>query len=266
MILPRGGGVLVFDDRATLNTTSDDRKRKLGFTPGIGNIPGNEVYCLAEDEDGEIWVGTNDGVGVFYSPENVFNTSGFDCQRILLEQDGTLQELLKGQEVTAIAVDGANRKWIATRGGGVFLMSADGTQEVRHFTATNSPLLSDNVVALAIDPISGEVFFSTDKGLISYNSDAIVGGEKNEDVMAYPNPVRPEYRGPIAIRGLVKDADVKITDIQGNVVFKTTALGGQAIWDGNNFSGQRAATGVYLVFITNEDGSETAITKILFVN
>jgi Two component regulator propeller len=266
MILPRGGGVLVFDDKGTLATTSDDRKRKLGFTPGIGNIPGNDVNCLTEDEDGEIWVGTNDGVGVFYSPENVFNTSGFDCQRILLDQDGTLQELLKGQEVTAIAVDGANRKWIATRGGGVFLMSADGTQEVRHFTATNSPLLSDNVVALAIDPISGEVFFSTDKGLISYNSDAIAGGEKNEGVLAYPNPVRPEYRGPIAIRGLVKDADVKITDIQGNVVFKTTALGGQAIWDGNNFSGQRAATGVYLVFITNEDGSETAITKILFVN
>ncbi|MCU0431930.1 MAG: hypothetical protein MUC87_00590 [Bacteroidia bacterium] len=266
MIMPRGGGMLVFDDQGTLNTTSDDRKRKLGFTAGVGNIPGNEVLCMAEDDDGEIWIGTNDGVAVFYSPENVFNSSGFDCQRVLITQDGTLQELLKGLEVTAIAIDGANRKWIATRGGGVFLMSADGTTEIRHFTSANSPLLSDNVEAIAINDATGEVFISTDKGLISYVSDAIEGGDKNEDVMAYPNPVHPDYRGPIAIRGLVKDADVKIADVRGNVVFQTTALGGQAIWDGNTFAGQRAATGVYMVFITNEDGSETAITKILFVN
>jgi hypothetical protein len=266
MIMPRGGGMLVFDDKGTLTNTSDDRKRKLGFTTGVGKIPGNDVLCMAEDDDGEIWIGTNDGVGVFYSPENIFNTSGFDCQRVLINQDGTLQELLKGLEVTDISVDGANRKWIATRGGGVFLMSADGTTEILHFTAANSPLLSDNVEAIAINDATGEVYFSTDKGLISYVSDAVEGGDKNEDVMAYPNPVRPEYTGPIAIRGLVKDADVKITDVRGNVVFKTKALGGQAIWDGNNFAGQRASTGVYLVFITNDDGSETAITKILFVN
>jgi hypothetical protein len=266
MILPRGGGAVVFDDKGTLNTFGDDSKRKLGFTAGTGDIPGSEVTCMVEDKDGEVWIGTDDGIGVFYTPDNIFNASGFDCQRVLVQQGNTAQELLAGQEVTAIAIDGANRKWIATRGGGVFLLSEDGTREIHHFTTDNSPLFSNNVVAISVNPSTGEVFFGTDKGIISYGGTANEGGDKNGDVYAFPNPVRPGYAGPIAVRGLVKDADVKITDVRGNVVFTTKALGGQVTWDGNTFSGQRAATGVYLVFITNDDGSETAITKILFIN
>lgn len=266
MILPRGGGMLVFDDKGTLTTPGDDGKRKLGFSEGIGDIPGSEVLCMAEDKDGEIWIGTDDGIAVFYTPDNIFNATGFDCQRILIPQGSSAQELLAGQEVTAIAVDGANRKWVGVRGGGVFLLSADGTQQIFNFTAENSPLLSNEITAISINQTTGEVFFATDLGLVSYGGTAVEGGDKNEDVYAFPNPVRPDYSGPVAIRGLVKDADVKITDIRGNVVFTTKALGGQAVWDGNTFAGNRAATGVYLVFISNEDGTETAITKILFVN
>jgi hypothetical protein len=266
IILPRGGGMLVFDDKGTLATFNDDKKKKLGFTAGTGHISGAEAVCMAEDRDGEIWVGTDKGICVFYTPENVFNSSGFDAQQILIEQDGNTQILLESQVVTAIAVDGANRKWIGTEGGGVFLMSPDGTKQIAHFDSKNSPMLDDGVSSIVIDEKSGEVFIGTGKGLVSYRGDAVEGGDKNENVYAYPNPVRPEYRGPIAIRGLVKDADVRITDITGQLIYKTTALGGQAVWDGNNFQGQRAASGVYLVFITNDDGTETAITKILLIN
>lgn len=266
MILPRGAGMLVFDDNGTISNVSDDKKKKLGFTIGAGNISGGDVLCMAEDRDGEIWVGTDEGICVFYSPETVFNSAGFDAQQILIEQDGYVQILLETQVITAIAVDGANRKWIGTESGGVFLMSDDGTKQVLQFNTENSPLLSNTITSIVIDKTSGEVFFGTDKGIISYRGDATEGGETNGDVYAFPNPVKPEYDGPIAIKGLVKDADVKIADVRGNVVYQTKALGGQATWNGRNFKGERAATGIYLVFITNDDGTETAITKILFVN
>lgn len=266
IIVPRGGGLIVFDDNGTLTNTADDKKKKLGFTAGVGHIPGTEVYCMAEDDDGEIWIGTDKGIGVFYCAENIFTSAGCDAQQILITQDSYVQILLETQTVTAIAVDGANRKWIGTEGGGVFLMSADGQTELAHFTEANSPLLSDNVTSIAIDQASGEIFFGTSKGIVSYMGEANKGEDQMGDVYAYPNPVTHDYTGPIAITGLVKNADVKITDIRGQVVFKTTALGGRAIWDGNNFEGERAASGVYMVFISNDDGTQKAVTKILLIN
>ena len=266
IIVPRTQGMIVFDDNGTIDNTADDKKKKLGFTAGNGGIPGTDVLCMAEDKDNEVWIGTDKGIAVFYCAESIFDPGGCDAQQILIQQGEYTQILMESQVVTAIAVDGANRKWIGTESGGVFLMSEDGTKEILHFTADNSPLLSDNVTGITIDPASGEVFFSTGKGVVSYKSDAIEGEDYNGDVYAYPNPVRPEYNGPIAIKGLVRDADVKITDIAGNLIYQTTALGGQAIWDGNNFQGERAASGVYIVFITNEDGTQKKVTKILLMN
>jgi ligand-binding sensor domain-containing protein len=266
MILPRGQGMLVFDDNGTLANTSDDQKRKLGFSAGLGNIPGTDVYSMAEDDDGNVWIGTDKGIAVFYCADNIFSQSGCEAQQILITQDTYVQILLETQSVTAIIVDGANRKWIGTDGGGVYLFSPDGQKQLEHFTSENSPLLSDNITSMSMDEKTGEVYFGTSKGIVSYRGEAITGEDHMGDVYSFPNPVTPDYHGPIAITGLVKDADVKIADVRGNVVFKTTALGGQAIWDGNNFQGERAASGVYIVFISNEDGSEKAVTKILLIN
>jgi hypothetical protein len=266
MVLARGGGILVFDDHGTLSNTTDDSKIKLGFSAGIGGIPGTDVYAMAEDQDGEIWIGTDKGIGVFYCAENIFSPGACDAQQILITQGSYVQILLETQVVTAICVDGANRKWIGTEGGGVFLMSPDGQKELAHFTADNSPLLSDDITSMTIDKETGEVFFGTTKGIISYMGEAIDGGEKMGDVYAFPNPVNHEYHGPIAITGLTQNADVKITDIRGDVVFTTTALGGRAIWDGNNFQGVRASSGVYVVFVSNADGTQKAVTKILLIN
>lgn len=265
-IIPRGGGVLVFNDNGTIDNTTDDKKRKLGFNEGNGHMAGTEVYCLAEDHDGEMWVGTDKGICVFYSPSTVFDASGFDAQQILIEQDGYVQILLETQVVTAMAIDGANRKWIGTESGGVFLMSADGTKQIEHFDTDNSPLLSNTITSIAINDETGEVFFGTAKGIVSYRGSATAGGETNNNVYAFPNPVRHDYNGVIAIHGVVNDADIKITDVRGNIVSQMKALGGQAIWDGKNFSGVRVASGVYYAFITNEDGSQKTITKILFIN
>jgi hypothetical protein len=173
---------------------------------------------------------------------------------------------LDTETINCIEIDGNNRKWIGTNGAGVFLLSDDGTNEIHHFTTENSPIFSDNIIDIAINEISGEVFIGTEKGIISYRSDATKGFDAHKNVLVFPNPVKENYTGKIAIRGLVNNANVKITDINGNLVFESFANGGQAIWNGKNQSGNRASTGVYLVFSSNIDGEETMVSKILFIH
>lgn len=268
IVAPRGTGLIVYNDNGSLAFPDDDRSIKLTTGVGKGNLNSNDIFTIVADLDGEIWVGTNNGISVFYSPESVFDGGNFDSQQILVEQDGYVQYLLESEAVTDIVIDGANRKWIGTSNAGVFLMSEDGTEEVYHFTTENSPIFSNQITSLGVDQLSGEVFIGTDRGIISFRGDATWGTSEfvNNDVYAYPNPVEPDYEGLIAIKGLVRDADVKISDAAGNVVFATTANGGQATWDGNKLTGGRAKSGVYLVFASNEDGKQTFVTKILFIN
>ena len=265
-MLPRGEGIVVYNDNGTLENLNDDLERKLGISIGNGALPSNNIYSLATDRDGEIWVGTNKGIAVFYSPENIFSGSDFDAQQILVEVDGYVEHLLTNETVTAIAVDGANRKWLGTQTSGVYLVSEDGTEQIHHFTEANSPLFSNTIMDIAINHETGEVYLGTTKGLVSYKSDATGGGEKHGNVLVYPNPVRENYNGTIAIKGLVEDADVKITDLSGALVFATKALGGQAVWNGKNDFGARVQTGVYLVFSSNPFGTETNVAKILFIH
>ncbi len=252
--------IFVFDEKQAPGS----QLKGLTGSPGRGNIPGNAVTAIADDLDGEIWIGTNEGIGVIYNPSNIFNGGNYDAQRIVVEKDGYAQYLLKSEKVTAIAIDGANQKWIGTSRAGVFLLSPDGIDEILHFTMDNSPLYSDNISAIQIMK-NGEVYIGTDKGIISYKGDATEPDPTLNDVYAYPNPVRPEYSGSIAITGLLRDANVKITDIYGGLVHESQAYGGQAIWNGKDLNGQKVNTGVYMVFITDDQGEKTLVTKILFI-
>jgi ligand-binding sensor domain-containing protein len=260
-----GNGLFVFDDNQTPGNGNDDLYRHISIVDVNGKIISNQVYAFAEDLDGNIWVGTDQGIVVYYNPSNVFESPLFYAQRIVLTIDDYTQYLLNTETITSIAVDGANKKWLGTQNAGVYLVSKDGTQEINHFTEENSPLFSNRINDVAIDHETGEVFMATDKGLISYRGSATMGSDEFRDVYVYPNPVREDYQGDITIRGLVADVSVKITDISGNIVYETVAEGGQATWDGRNFSGRRVSTGVYLVFCSNEDGTKTTITKLLFV-
>tara|TARA_B110000116_G_C16538927_1_gene447753 strand:- start:31 stop:741 length:711 start_codon:yes stop_codon:yes gene_type:complete len=233
---------------------------------GNGNLPSLDVYCFANDLSGEIWVGTDKGVTVFYSPGTVFSGENFDAQQILIQEGEYGQYLLSEETVKCITIDGANRKWIGTEKSGIFLLSEDGLDQILHFTAENSPLFSNNIIDIAINPENGEVFIGTEKGLISYRSDATDGKAIQTQTHVFPNPVRESYNGPIAISGLVVNANIKITDINGDLVFEGFAKGGQAIWNGKNKRGDRASTGVYLVFSTDINGLEKAVSKILFIH
>lgn len=260
-------GILVFDDNGTLDDIDDDRARILNAQEGSGNLPSTGVLCMAEDNSGRIWVGTDQGVAVFFSPSNVLESNAdVDAQQIFVQVDGFTQYLMENEAVTAIAVDGADRKWFTTEGSGVFLMSADGTQQIFHFTEDNSELLSDIVVALDVNPFNGEVMIATESGLVAFKGTATAPDALMQDVYAYPNPVHPYFTGNIAIKGLARGARVKITDINGNLVFDTRAEGGQAIWNGQGPNGDRVPTGIYLVFAADQQGVESVATKIMFVN
>ncbi|HOX77221.1 MAG TPA: hypothetical protein PLW31_04210 [Bacteroidales bacterium] len=253
------------------NENNDPGKQFRGLKSGAGygNLPGTSVYAIAEDLEGEVWVGTDEGVAVFYSPQDVLLGGNSDAELILVNIDGYTQYLLETEIVKAIAVDAANNKWIGTERAGVFLLSADGTKQIHHFTEDNSPLFSNNITSLTINGMTGEVFIGTAKGLISYKGTATDGPDPVTDsYYAYPNPVKPGYSGTIAIRGPIAGATVKITDIRGSLIYETMAEYNdtQVEWNGLDMNGRRPNTGVFLVFVSNNDGSETMVTKILFVN
>ena len=261
----KSASLVLYDDRGTIDDITDDRCVQLSTSNT--EIPSNSVNCLAVDKEGDIWVGTAEGPVVFDGGGDIFN--GHRGSRIKVEQDGTLNYLFGEETIYSIAVDGANRKWFGT-GSGVFVQSPAGNEEVASYTTANSPLLDNRIIDIAIDGSNGVVYIATDGGIMSVRTDAIDGGRIHDsDAYAFPNPVRPGYDGPIAIRGLVEDAVVKITDVTGQVLFETRSLGGQAIWDGKDLNGQQAETGVYLVFSTGpSDGinkPDALVTKILVV-
>jgi sugar lactone lactonase YvrE/ribosomal protein S11 len=254
-----GKGIVVYD-------IETGQQRLLSSTYNNGDLPQLTVRALECDLDGQMWVGTHDGIRVF-SPSQVFGSVNINGQKIVIKDENGINELLlKETIINDIETDGANRKWIATMGTGVRLVSSDGREIIHSFTAENSPLLSNNVNCVAIDDQSGEVCFGTDKGIVCFRSDATAASDNFGNVYAYPNPVKPEYNGPIAITGMANNSAVKITDIAGNLVFETTSEGGQAIWNGLTYEGKRPSTGVYLVFCANEDASQTVVTKILFIH
>ena len=264
IVAPLGNGLICFDHGASIDNTGDDRWRKYGTGAGNGNLPVNDVTCIAKDKDGFIWVGTADGIAVIQCPEQAFAVPVCDAIWPVVPDGNFAGYLFKGQEVRSIAVDGANRKWVATRNG-VFLVNAEGEKLIYRFTEDNSPLLSSDVKKIAIDGKTGEVFFATLKGICSFRGTATEGDISNEEVLVFPNPVPPGYAGQIAIRGLVNNAIVKITELDGRLVFQTKALGGQAIWDGRNYRGQKIASGVYLVIVSEESRKERTAAKIFFI-
>jgi hypothetical protein len=265
IVAAKSGGLLCYDPGGSVENTGDDHWKKFGTGAGNGNLPAAEVLCIAKDKDGFIWVGTANGIGVIQCPGQVFTGQGCEAVWPVVKQGNFAGYLFNGQQVRSIAVDGANRKWVATDNG-VWLISATGEEVIYQFTETNSPLLSNIVKKITINGQTGEVFFATAKGICSFRSTATEGSARNENVLVFPNPVPPGYSGTIGIRGLVNNAIVKITELDGRLVYQTRALGGQAVWDGKDYKGRRISTGVYLVLVSNDGRTENTAAKIVFIS
>ena len=239
---------------------------KISEEIGNGNLPTNNIRTLAFDNQNRLWIGTLKGLRVLYSVGSFFESgANIDAQPIIILEDGIAQELLFEQSITDIEVDGSNNKWVSTATSGVFYLSPNGQETLLRFTTDNSPLPSDNVLDIAIDDSDGTVYFATKDGLVAYDGTSTDPGEDLEGVYAYPNPVRPTYFGNVTIDGLTAKANVKITDITGNLVFETTSEGGSIQWDTTAFGKYRVASGVYLVLITSDDNLLTKVAKIMVI-
>ncbi|MGZ3881489.1 MAG: type IX secretion system anionic LPS delivery protein PorZ, partial [Flavisolibacter sp.] len=261
---PLGNGLLVFNDNNTIDNTGDDRWKLLKMGNGLGNLPSNEVLSIAKDRSGFIWVGTTDGVAILQCPQETFG-SGCDAIWPVIKDGSFANYLFKGQEVRSIAVDGADRKWMATSSG-AWLINADGDKVIEHFTEENSALLSNDIKGIAIDGKTAEVFFGTAKGICSYRGTATNAEETRNNVLVFPNPVPPSYNGNIGIRGLPDNSIVKITETSGRLVYQTRATGGQAVWNGKDYTGRQAASGVYLVIAEDDNKQDKVVTKIVFIS
>jgi hypothetical protein len=266
VLLPRGNGLFVLDDNNTPEVFTDDRSKKMPVVDSKNNIV-SMVYSIAEDLDGNIWVGTDQGPLIYYNPEKVFDTDLKASKIIIPRNDGSGQgDYMLGTEmITSIAVDGANRKWLGTFNSGAYLLSPDGTRQISNFNEKNSPILSNSVVSLAVDNKTGDVWFGTSKGLQSVRGNATIGGDSFSRVYTFPNPVREGFTGNVTITGLMRDTQIRITDISGNLVYETVSDGGQATWDMKTYNGRHVSTGVYLVFCASSDGSQSAVVKMLII-
>ncbi|WP_439881220.1 type IX secretion system anionic LPS delivery protein PorZ [Pontibacter sp. MBLB2868] len=244
------GGLVVFDE-------TENKLKHLSIGEGAGGLPNADVYALTKDLNGDIWVGTAAGVGVYYNPGIVFSESRYDARVPIIDR----RPLLDGQVVRSIAVDGANRKWMATDNG-LWLFNPDGDKLIHHFTASNSPLPSDKVLSVAVEHKTGDVFVATDAGVASYRAEATITEATPECAVVFPNPVSASYTGLVGVSGLPNNADVRITDVAGALVYKTKATGGTLAWDARDYNGKRVKAGVYLVMSSSEDGQQTCISKI----
>lgn len=261
-----GNGLFVLDDNNTPGNAMDDRSLKFLITDNNKKIVSN-VLSLAADLDGNIWAGTDQGPFIYFNPGRILDDELTAFRITVPRNDGTdLGDYMLGTEkITSISVDGANRKWLGTASSGVYLLSSDGTTILKHFNEENSPLFSNSIESVAVDNKTGDVWIGTSKGLISVRENATSGEESFSGLYAFPNPVRNDFSGNVTVTGLVRDTQVKITDVSGNLVYETTSDGGMATWDLNNYQGHRVSTGVYIVFCSAPGGKQSAVTKILVI-
>lgn len=261
----QGDGILVLDT-GDLSTENDDVGYHLTTDINQGYLPDMNVNAMVEDKQGVVWVGTNRGVVRYVFPDQIINGTASDRQAEYLRKAGTDSLLLRDLNTTAIAVDAADRKWIGSDGDGLWLVNEAGDSVLKHFTTSNSPLISNNITSLAVDDKTGKVYIATDQGLVSYVS--VVKGPvaKMNKLFIYPNPYSySKQSGPIVISGLSAETTIRIITIDGRLVDKLDVTGGRAEWNGLDYNGNRVATGVYLVVAVDKHSNNRGVGKVVII-
>lgn len=262
IVSPQNNGLICYQYGQDISNLNDDRWKMFRAGIGNGNLPSNNVLCIAKDKSNTIWVGTDNGIGIIQCSDNLFGNNGCEAILPVVQQNQYTGYLFKGEQIQCIAIDGADQKWIGTKNG-VWLLNADGTKTLEHFTEANSRLINNDVKKIGIDPTSGEVFFATVSGLCSYRSTANFPNETMSNVLVFPNPIPANYGGIIGIKGLTNNALVKIVELNGRLVYQTRSSGGQATWNGKDYNGNKIASGIYLILVKDEAGKEHIATKIM---
>lgn len=265
-----GQGLIVWDTNGTPTNRTDDRLKYLrGRGSGGRGLPDERITAWIQDRQGWVWIGSERGIAYYFFPQFVIsdNPNEFEAQWPIGGEGANRSFLLRDLYVNDLAVDAADRKWIASRTG-AWLINAEGTEVLEHFTSQNSPLFSDNVLAIAVDDRTGQIYFATDKGMLSFQGDAIAPAAEAQDLFVYPNPVTAQAGGtlpPVFIEGLVAQTRIRIVAPDGSLVRRITARGGRARWDGRDESGRLVPAGVYLVLAVGENDAGTARGKVAVV-
>lgn len=246
------GGILVFDPET-------NKSRYL--TSSNGKLPSTKVIDFEFAKDDEVWIGTENGLAFFPFFFGIAEDVSIEASRPIFDN----KFLFEFETISAIEIDAGNRKWVGTKDG-LWLFEDNADELIMNINIDNSPIPSNNIIDLKIDPISGELFIATDKGLVSFRSDATKGELFHQEVKIFPNPVLPSYTGLVGISGLADDATIKITNVSGRLVKELRAAGGSTSWNVADYNGTRAESGVYLVFSSSEDGEETFVGKIAIIN
>lgn len=247
------------------NENFSNRLIKIAEGQNDGNLPSSAVQCAVIDNRNQLWIGTRRGLRVLPSVDRFLNEEELTTNAIIILDEGLAQELLFGQFITDIAVDGANNKWIGTADAGVFQFSPNGQQTLQRFTTANSPLPSNVINDIEINGTTGEVFIATSKGMVSFKGTSTKPNDNLQNVYVYPNPVRPGFDGTVKISGLTSKANVKVTDIEGNLVYEEISEGGTIEWDTTAFGKYKVASGVYMIFISTDDALDTTVKKVMIV-
>ncbi|MHB0755973.1 type IX secretion system anionic LPS delivery protein PorZ [Polaribacter sp. M15] len=265
----RRNGVYAFNE-------TGNRKRALIATENLGNLPDTDVLTVAIDKSGRVWLGTRTGMVVFRNASSVFDADVLNAEPVIIEENGVGERLLGDQRINTIFVDGADNKWFGTDSGGVLYTNPSGQTTLANFSTDNSPLPSNRILKIRVDDSTGKVYFATDKGIVAYNSNVAPFGEELAEVYAYPNPALKNHE-TVTIDGrngthLPQGTNVKILDVAGNLVYETNVVegqelqGGKVVWNKKNLAGNKVASGIYIVLLSNDDATETATTKIAIVN
>ncbi|MBR1889540.1 MAG: T9SS type A sorting domain-containing protein [Alloprevotella sp.] len=264
-------GLLCYDTNGTIDNEADDlyRYRIDGYNQDSRNVRLGGVYALALDKTDRLWVGTETGLYVVDNTDDYFNSNFNWTQVKVPRNDGTnlADYLLADVSVSALAVDGANRKWIGTMTSGLYLVSADGSEILEHYSTENSPILSDYILSIAINEVDGTVMIGTSVGLCSLKANVANFADdlQKDNIRVYPNPVRPEYSGPVTLTGMTKDAEVKVVTSSGKAVYVGRANSGNFTWDLTNQHGERVGSGVYFFYISTDDSKKGVVAKIIVI-
>lgn len=264
----KSDGIIGYKHNGTISDPSDDTYISLDEGEFSGNLPSTAVTALAADFDGELWIGTETGFAILYNAAAAFDAQpgDYNAQQIKVNFEGNGEFVLGKTHITDIEVDGGNRKWVATANGGIILLSADGSEILEQYTTDNSPIISNTIVDLQLNQETGELFIVTEKGLVSYRTNATYEDPEYSNVLVFPNPVKPNYFGPVTIQGIRYDSDVKVTDVAGNLIYRTTSNGGTATWNAQNLNGEKVPTGVYFIWTaTNFDGRDKKVGKVMVI-
>lgn len=252
----------LYDGLFAFNEVQNNRSMHIGSG---NNLPSDNVRALAIDYNNQLWIGTSRGLRILSNVDQFLSSNQLTPTNIVIEDDGLAQELFYEQDILAITVDGSNNKWVSIAESGVFLISANGSETIYKFTAENTPLPSNEILSIAVDGITGEVFFGSRKGVVSFKNYATTPTKNLDNIKVYPNPVRPDFTGEVKISGLVSNATVKITDVSGNLVYETRSFGGTVTWNTYSFSGSKVPSGVYMIFVNSDDGSLSEVKKLMII-